>query len=188
MRPAEQWLCHYSRDHQHPTHRAIHWVCVPAILWAFYAALRTLPVPGQLSAPGNWSWLAMTFALVFYFRMSRRLGWVMLSTFSSAFSRMRSIGDWGPCGFWPSPRWSRVGQIHWPRLRREALVVSHRLVLPHGGSRTWWALTPHRPVACCARVTTSGSPLNSKTAVLRHSAPTRATSPGVTAVSSSGYF
>jgi uncharacterized membrane protein YGL010W len=81
MRSADEWFSHYSRDHQHPTNRAIHWVCVPAILWAVYAALWTIPVPGQWSAPGAWSWLAMTFALVFYFRMSRRLGWAMVSLF-----------------------------------------------------------------------------------------------------------
>ena len=69
MRTAEEWFSRYSRDHQNSTNRVIHWVCVPAILWASIAALWTIPVPGALSPPGVWSWLAMTFALVFYFRI-----------------------------------------------------------------------------------------------------------------------
>ena len=85
MRTAEEWFSSYSRDHQNPVNRAIHWVCVPAILWAVIAALWTLPVPGALSPPGVWSWLAMTFALVFYFRMSRSLGFAMLALFALLF-------------------------------------------------------------------------------------------------------
>jgi uncharacterized membrane protein YGL010W len=85
MRTAEEWFSSYSRDHQHPVNRAIHWVCVPAILWAVVAALWTIPVPGALSPPGVWSWLAMTLALVFYFRMSRSLGFVMLALFALLF-------------------------------------------------------------------------------------------------------
>jgi uncharacterized membrane protein YGL010W len=85
MRTAEEWFSSYGRDHQHPVNRAIHWVCVPAILWAVIAVLWTIPVPGALSPPGVWSWLAMTFALVFYFRMSRSLGFVMLALFALLF-------------------------------------------------------------------------------------------------------
>jgi uncharacterized membrane protein YGL010W len=85
MRTAEAWFSSYSQDHQHPVNKAIHWVCVPAILWAVVAALWTIPVPGALSPPGAWSWLAMTFALVFYFRMSRSLGFVMLALFALLF-------------------------------------------------------------------------------------------------------
>ncbi len=82
MRTAEEWFTSYSRDHQNPTNRAIHWVCVPCILWAAIAALWTIPVPSALGAPGLWSWLAMTGALIFYIRMSRVLGLLMLALFA----------------------------------------------------------------------------------------------------------
>lgn len=81
MRTAEAWFTSYSRDHQNPTNRSIHWVCVPSILWAAIAALWTIPVPDALRAPGLFSWLAMAAALVFYFRLSRPLGLVMLAVF-----------------------------------------------------------------------------------------------------------
>ena len=97
MRTAEEWFSRYSRDHQNSTNRVIHWVCVPAILWASIAALWTIPVPGSLSPSGAWSWLAMTFALVFYFRMSRSLGFVMLALFALLFFLTDTLyGAFGP--------------------------------------------------------------------------------------------
>lgn len=81
MRSAEEWFSSYSQDHQNPINRTIHWVCVPAILWSVIAALWTIPVPGTVGAPGLWSWLAMTAALIFYIRMSRTLGLLMFVLF-----------------------------------------------------------------------------------------------------------
>jgi uncharacterized membrane protein YGL010W len=97
MRTAEEWFSSYSRDHQNPKNRAIHWVCVPAILWAAIAALWTVPVPGAFSPPGAWSWLAMTLALVYYFRMSRSLGVAMLAPFAALFLLTHALyGALGP--------------------------------------------------------------------------------------------
>jgi uncharacterized membrane protein YGL010W len=74
MRTAEAWFSSYGRDHQNPTNRSIHWVCVPAILWASIAALWTLPAPTALGVPGLFCLLAMAAALVFYWRMSPVIG------------------------------------------------------------------------------------------------------------------
>jgi uncharacterized membrane protein YGL010W len=82
MRTADEWFSSYSRDHQNSTNRSIHWVCVPSILWAVIAALWTIPVPAAVGLPGLWCWPAMAAALVFYFRMSRVLGVVMLALFA----------------------------------------------------------------------------------------------------------
>ncbi|MGO9063566.1 MAG: Mpo1-like protein, partial [Myxococcaceae bacterium] len=55
MRTANAWFTSYSGDHQNSTNRTIHWVCVPAILWAVIAALWTVPVPAELGAPWLWA-------------------------------------------------------------------------------------------------------------------------------------
>jgi uncharacterized membrane protein YGL010W len=81
MRSAEEWFSSYGGDHQNPTNRSIHWVCVPAILWAVIAALWAIPVPASLSGPGLWSWVGMALSLAFYFRLSARLGVAMLGLF-----------------------------------------------------------------------------------------------------------
>jgi uncharacterized membrane protein YGL010W len=82
MRTAEEWFSSYSRDHQNAKNRSIHWVCVPAILWAVIAALWTIPVPSAVGLPGLWCWVAMAAALAFYFRMSKMLGVVMFGLFA----------------------------------------------------------------------------------------------------------
>ena len=81
MRTIDDWFASYSADHQNATNRAIHWVCVPAILWAAIAALWLVPVPPSLGRPGLWCGLAMVGALSFYWRLSRKLGAAMIAFF-----------------------------------------------------------------------------------------------------------
>lgn len=81
MRDVHQWFGGYSRDHQNPTNRSIHWICVPLILWCVIAVLWVIPVPAAFSRPGLWAGLAMFLAWVFYWRLSRPLGLAMLALF-----------------------------------------------------------------------------------------------------------
>ncbi len=78
MRDIHQWFGSYAADHRHPTNRAIHWVCVPLIMWTVIAALWTIPPPApQWFKPGVWSVLAMLAAYLFYHRLSRNLAYAM---------------------------------------------------------------------------------------------------------------
>jgi len=82
MRDAATWFGNYSRDHQNPTNRLIHWICVPAITWTVVAFVWLIPVPGWLGRPGFWAVLAMFLAFCFYyFRLSRRIGLAMAGAF-----------------------------------------------------------------------------------------------------------
>ncbi len=81
MRSIHDWFASYSKDHQNPTNRLIHWICVPAILWSVIAALWTLPVPSSLGQPGLWCALLMVGVLTFYWRLSRALGAAMIVVF-----------------------------------------------------------------------------------------------------------
>jgi uncharacterized membrane protein YGL010W len=61
----------YAESHRDPTNKAIHWLCVPLILWSALAAL--------------WAWtpvaagVATVLALIFYVWMSPRLALGMLA-------------------------------------------------------------------------------------------------------------
>src|SRR5579875_3474612 len=57
MRSIHDWFASYSADHQNPVNRAIHWVCVPVIMWAMFAAY------------------------LFYHRLSRKLAYAMAIVF-----------------------------------------------------------------------------------------------------------
>lgn len=81
MRSINEWFGSYSADHQHPTNRLIHWVCVPAILWAVIAGLWLIPISPWIGRPGFWCGLAMVAAFTFYWRLSRALGAAMLGVF-----------------------------------------------------------------------------------------------------------
>ncbi len=81
MRSVNDWFGSYSSDHQNPTNRLIHWICVPAILWAVIAALWLIPVSPSIGRAGLWCGLVMVGAFAFYWRMSRPLGTAMLLVF-----------------------------------------------------------------------------------------------------------
>ena len=81
MRTVHDWFGSYSADHQNPTNRLIHWICVPAILWAVIAAVWVVPVPSSIGKPGLWCALVMVGVLSFYWRLSRPLGAAMIVLF-----------------------------------------------------------------------------------------------------------
>lgn len=80
-RDVNEWFGNYSRDHKHPTNRLIHWICVPAILWAVLAMLWVIPVPALIGRTGFWAGMAMVLSIAFYLRLSRPLGVAMLLVF-----------------------------------------------------------------------------------------------------------
>ena len=80
-REVDRWLGNYSEDHRNSTNILIHWICVPLILWTAIALLWVLPVPVVLGRAGLWAGVAMFFALTFYLRLSRPLGFGMLAAF-----------------------------------------------------------------------------------------------------------
>ena len=81
MRSVNEWFGNYSADHQNSTNRMIHWICVPAILWAAIAGLWLIPISPSIGRAGFWCGLAMVGAFAFYWRLSRPLGAAMLVVF-----------------------------------------------------------------------------------------------------------
>ena len=81
MRDVRQWFDSYGDDHRDARNRAIHWVCVPLILWCVIALLWALPVPRAFAQPGLWAGVAMFLAWTFYWRLSRVIGAAMLVVF-----------------------------------------------------------------------------------------------------------
>lgn len=76
MRTANQWLDDYGDSHRNRTNKALHWICVPVIVWCVLGVLWSLPFPGGLRAayPAlNWGSLAVLATLVYYSLLSLRL-------------------------------------------------------------------------------------------------------------------
>ena len=99
MRDIHQWFGSYAADHQNPTNRAIHWVCVPTIMWAVIAALWTIPSASAWTRPGLWAVIAMFAAYLFYHRLSHNLGYAMALAFiASGLIAWALYGTLGPRG------------------------------------------------------------------------------------------
>ena len=70
-RSIQQWFDAYGESHQHPTNKAIHWICVPTIYFCVVALLWSIPSPLPDRLPGGWAaMLASVLVVVFYTRLS----------------------------------------------------------------------------------------------------------------------
>lgn len=77
MKSVDQWLDEYGESHKNATNKAIHWLCIPVIMFSIVGLLWVIPTPAvfdQLVSfhPHilNWGSIAMVLALVFYLRLS----------------------------------------------------------------------------------------------------------------------
>lgn len=76
MKTIHQWFLQYDQSHRHPTNKAIHWVCVPLIMFSTVGLLWEVPLPWVSSLAPNYArWfnagtVLVLFALLFYLRLS----------------------------------------------------------------------------------------------------------------------
>ena len=71
MRKLDTLLNQYGETHQNPVNKAIHWVCVPLIMWSALAAMWILsPIA---------TCILVSLALVYYARMSLAMAVGMLA-------------------------------------------------------------------------------------------------------------
>jgi uncharacterized membrane protein YGL010W len=82
MRTMQDWLDSYSNDHQNPTNRLFHWLCVPPIVWSVIALLWTIPVPATLFRPGTVAVAVMVLAFYWYWKHLHRLAIALLIAFA----------------------------------------------------------------------------------------------------------
>lgn len=76
MRTMQEWLDEYGESHRHPTNKALHWVCVPAIMFSLLGLLWLVPVPRVAEALGawaNWATLLVALAALWYLVLSPTL-------------------------------------------------------------------------------------------------------------------
>ena len=70
MKSVDVWLEEYGESHRNPTNKAIHWVCVPAIVWTVTALIWSIPSP---YAWLNWAVVGAVAAMIWYIALSPRL-------------------------------------------------------------------------------------------------------------------
>ncbi len=73
MAKIDHLLEHYGESHQNPINKAIHWLCVPTIMFSLFGLLYSLPFPVAKTVWANWAVVAVAFSLVYYIRLSMTL-------------------------------------------------------------------------------------------------------------------
>ena len=82
MRPIREWLTEYGVSHTNKTNKAIHWICVPLIVWSILLLLWGIPVPEfLLDYSLKWAHVAAVLAILYYFTLSIPLAIGMLVVF-----------------------------------------------------------------------------------------------------------
>ena len=81
MKTADEWFAAYGVSHRNPTNKAIHWICVPAIVFSLLGLMWAIPLPNAISSISPWLNVATVFialALVYYAILSITLTLGML--------------------------------------------------------------------------------------------------------------
>jgi uncharacterized membrane protein YGL010W len=76
-----QLLEEYGESHQNPVNKAVHWVCVPAIVLSLLGLIWSVPFPVGVQLgplPLNWATIFIAVALIYYFRLSVTLALGMI--------------------------------------------------------------------------------------------------------------
>lgn len=79
MRKIDLLLAEYGESHQHPTNKAIHWICVPALFFSIVGLIFSIPAgPLETLQPltksfANWATVVLAMVLVYYASLSAPL-------------------------------------------------------------------------------------------------------------------
>ncbi len=88
MRPVQSLIDEYAESHQNPVNIAIHWVCVPLIIFSLVGLLWSIPTPDSfhIGYPINWGTIFITLTFIYYTLLSRVLAWGMVIISSALIS------------------------------------------------------------------------------------------------------
>jgi len=83
QRPVDIYFDKYAESHQNPANKAIHWVCVPLIVFSLVGLIWATPFPyikflGQYNGFLNWASFLIAFSVFYYYKLSPLLSYLML--------------------------------------------------------------------------------------------------------------
>lgn len=60
----------YGESHKNAINKAIHWICVPAIMFSLFGLFMAIPFPVKETFYANWAVVFMAVATLYYIRLS----------------------------------------------------------------------------------------------------------------------
>lgn len=86
MKTMQDWLDEYAESHQNKTNKAIHFICVPLIVFSVVGLFMSIPntIISQLTgiesySIANWAVVALIPIMFFYMRLSVKMGILILA-------------------------------------------------------------------------------------------------------------
>jgi uncharacterized membrane protein YGL010W len=103
MRTADQWLNEYGDSHRNSINKALHWVCVPVILWCVLGLWWITPFPpairGAIPA-ANWATLIVLAAVIYYAFLSFSLALGVLPVLVLMLWSIDALSRGSPAPLW----------------------------------------------------------------------------------------
>ncbi len=106
MRTAQEWLDAYGESHRNPTNKALHWVCIPLIMWSLVALIAHVPSPLE-GAGVDSAALFLGLVTLYYLRLSRPLALGMAAVSAGLWWLTRAAPGWLPAhtSLWEAALW-----------------------------------------------------------------------------------
>lgn len=100
----------YSENHQNPTNKIIHWICVPLIVFSIIGLVYAIPFPyisflGKYNMYINWFSVLMAACIYYYLKLSPILSYLMLFFFGICYFfviQLEYIEKQGGMALWQS--------------------------------------------------------------------------------------
>jgi uncharacterized membrane protein YGL010W len=82
-RPVDVYFDKYAESHQNKINKAIHWICVPLIVFSLLGLMWAIPFPqlnflGEYKTMLNWASFLIAFSIYYYYKLSPILSYFML--------------------------------------------------------------------------------------------------------------
>jgi uncharacterized membrane protein YGL010W len=101
VRGTPYWFDEYAVSHRHPVNKALHWICVPLIVWSLIGLLWSLPAPGRAQLEyANWASYAVAAAVLYYAVLSMPLALGVLPVLAAMLFSVDALGQLGQVPLW----------------------------------------------------------------------------------------
>ncbi len=98
MKTAQEWFDEYGESHQNSTNRALHWFCIPSIVFSLLGMLWAVKIPGVGSVWANTATVLIAISLLYYLRLSLPLALGMVLVVAAMVGGLVSLerAAWAP--------------------------------------------------------------------------------------------
>ena len=101
MRGTAYWFDEYAVSHRHPVNKALHWICVPLIVWSLIGLLWSLPAPGRSDLDyAYWASYAVAAAVLYYGVLSMPLALGLLPVLAAMLFSVDALSQLAHVPLW----------------------------------------------------------------------------------------